>query len=207
MTLVDGIRLWFMAIWSLSIIGTVAAFVRFRAHRRNVEQQVGPLPTPMGILQILVFVILVTGIGELSGASAAGWLIVRVLGIGLSLYSLGMLLWAGQTLGRFGAPGPAVFRDHELITSGPYQLVRHPGYSAIQAIILGTALGMLNWLILALWPVAAGATYLNSRAEERLLREKFGVAYEEYAQARSRFIPTTRPRQVSVQRDGVSDAP
>jgi protein-S-isoprenylcysteine O-methyltransferase Ste14 len=191
-TLAEGVRLWFIVIWSLSIVGSLAAFIQFRSRRAAVEKQVGPLPTPMGILQIVVLPILLTRIGEISASSSAGWLIVRVLGIGLSLYSLRMLLWAGRTLGRFGAPGPAVFRDHELITSGPYRLVRHPGYSAIQAIVLGAALGTLNWLILALWPVAVVATYLNSRAEERLLREKFGTAYEEYAQQKNRFIPIAR---------------
>lgn len=189
MTFADGVRLWFVVIWSLSIIGSLAAYIQFRARRKDVEKQVGPLPTPMGILQIVVLIILLTRIGEISASSSTGWLFIRVLGIGLSLYSLGMLLWAGQALGHFGAPGPAVFRDHKLITSGPFRLVRHPGYSAIQAIVLGTALGMLNWLILALWPVAVIATFLNSHAEERLLREKFGTAYEEYAQQKTRFIP------------------
>lgn len=192
MTFSEVVRLWFIVIWSLSIVGSIAAFIQFRARRKSVEKQIGPLPTPMGILQIVVLLILLTRIGEISASTSAGWLIVRVLGIGLSLYSLGMLLWAARTLGPFGAPGPAVFRDHELITSGPYRLVRHPGYSAIQAIVLGAALGTLNWLILALWPVAVVATYLNGRAEERLLREKFGIAYEEYAQQKNRFVPWIR---------------
>lgn len=192
MTLEEAIRLWFIVIWGLSIVGGLGAFLQFRARKEVVEQQVGPLPTPMGILQILVFVILLTSVGETSVSDSAGWLIVRFLGVVLSLYSLGMLMWAARTLGPFGAPGPAVFRDHELITSGPYRLVRHPGYSAIQAIVLGTALGTLNWLILALWPVAIAATQFNARAEERLLSDKFGTAYEEYAQQTNRFIPATR---------------
>ena len=189
MIFVEGVRLWFIVIWGLAIVGSIAGFVQFRSRRTAVEKQVGPLPTPMGVLQIVVLAILLTRVGEISASGSAGWLIVRVLGVGLSIYSLGMLLWSVRTLGPFGAPGPAVFRDHELITSGPYRLVRHPGYSAIQAIVLGAALGTLNWFILALWPVAVVATYLNSRAEERLLREKFGTAYEEYAQQKSRFIP------------------
>ncbi len=191
MTLEDWIRLWFIVIWGLSIIGGLAAFIQFRGRRNAVEKQVGPLPTPMGMIQIAVFLLLLTRIGEISVDSSTGWLVFRVLGIVLSIYSLGMLLWAGRTLGRFGAPGPAVFRDHELITSGPYRLVRHPGYAGIQAIVLGAALGTLNWLILSLWPVAVVATYLNSRAEDTLLREKFGTAYEEYAMQKRRFIPGT----------------
>ena len=110
-------------------------------------------------------------------------------GVGLSLYGLAILPWTVRTLGRLAAPGPAVFRDHDLVTSGPFRLVRHPGYSAILAIFLGTALGTLNWLLLALWPLVVVGTYLSSRAEERLLREKFGKAYRKYAQQTHRFIP------------------
>lgn len=192
MTFEEVVRLWFIIIWGLSIIGGLGAFFRFRAQREDVERQVGPLPTPMGILQIVTFVILLTGVGEIAVGNSAPWLFTRLVGVGFSIYSLGMLVWAARTLGRFGAPGPAVFHDHELITTGPYRLVRHPGYSAVQAIVLGTALGTLNWLILTLWPVAIAATHFNARAEERLLGDKFGTVYDEYSQETNRFIPATR---------------
>ena len=94
-----------------------------------------------------------------------------------------------RKLGPFGAPGPAVLHDHELIAYGPYRLVRHPGYSAVLTLWLATALGTLNWLLLALWPVVMAGFYLNSRAEEKLLSEKFGAAHEEYAQQKNRFVP------------------
>lgn len=71
----------------------------------------------------------------------------------------------------------------------PATLVRHPGYSAILAIFLGTALGTLNWILLALWPLVVVGTYLSSRAAEKLLREKFGKAYRQYAQQTYRFVP------------------
>jgi len=189
MTLADGVRLWFIAIWILAVVGFLANLIRFRAQREAVEQQAGPLPTPMSIFNFIVLLIVLTRIGELAIDSLIGWVLLRVLGIGLSLYGLAMLSWTVRTLGTLGAPGPAILRDHELITSGPFRLVRHPGYSAILAIFLGTALGTLNWLLLALWPLVVAGTFLTSRAEERLLREKFGTAYEEYAQQTSRFVP------------------
>lgn len=48
---------------------------------------------------------------------------------------------------------------------------------------------MLNWILLALWPVAAAGTFLTLRAEEELLHDKFGTPYEEYAQETNRLIP------------------
>ena len=83
----------------------------------------------------------------------------------------------------------AVFQDHELVTSRPFRFVRNPGYSAILALWLGTALGTLNWILLALWPVLVVVLSMVTRAEEGLLRGKFGTSYDAYAARTGRFIP------------------
>ncbi|MFW6078503.1 MAG: methyltransferase family protein [Gemmatimonadota bacterium] len=94
-----------------------------------------------------------------------------------------------HALGRFGVPGVAVLRDHGLVTSGPFRLVRHPGYSAVLALWLGAGLGTLNGLLLALWPALVAVMYRVVREEEQLLRQKFGPSYEAYAEQTGRFLP------------------
>jgi protein-S-isoprenylcysteine O-methyltransferase Ste14 len=190
MTFANVVRWFFIAIWGLSIIGFLAAVVRFfRTEREAVDRQIGPLPTPLTLLNLVAVVILLTGVGAIDADDSAGWLVVQVVGLGLSLYGLVMLPWTMQTLDRQGIPGVALLEDHALVTSGPYQLVRHPGYSAFLALWLGTALATLNWLLLVLWPLVIVGAYLSSRAEDRLLREEFGKEYEAYAQGTNRFVP------------------
>ena len=189
MTLIDGVRLWFIVVWSVAIVGFLVSAVKFRSRQDNVEEQAGPLPTPLSIFNFIVLLLLLTRTGEIATDNATGWMLLRVVGVGLSLYGLALLPWTVRTLGRLAAPGPAVLKDHELITAGPFQLVRHPGYSAILAIFLGTALGTLNWILLVLWPLVLAGTFLTSRAEERLLREKFGADYDDYAEQTNRLIP------------------
>lgn len=60
----------------------------------------------------------------------------------------------------------------DLVTTGPYRLVRHPIYSGMLAAGLGTGIG-LSWVWLA--PVGlAGVCFLYSaRVEERFLAERF----------------------------------
>jgi len=190
MTFAGGLRIWFIAIWSLSIIGfTVSVIQFFRTRRETVQQQIGPLPTPITLLNVIVLVVLLMRVGKFSVGESVVWTLIRILGLGLSLYGMILLPWTMQTLDRFGLPGAGILLDHELVTSGPYQFLRHPGYSAFLALLLGTALGMLNWLLLVLWPIGFTGAFLSSRAEERLLNEKFGQDYKEYAQGTSRFIP------------------
>lgn len=185
----DALRVWFIALYGLGIVGFLASVIRFRPHRGTIEKKIGPIPAPIGVVLVLAVVILATGTGEISGETSVGWAILRGGGFGLSLYAIIMLPWALRSLGRLAVPGAAVLRDHELVTSGAFRVVRHPLASAQMVLWLGAALGTLNWLLLALWPLVVVGGFLTTQAEERLLREKFGTAYEEYAVDRGRFIP------------------
>ena len=186
----EAVRLWFLVLYGLGFVGVIGGFVRFRAQRGMVEKKIGPLPTPGPIVvSVIALLVLLTRVGEATGDTSIPWTVIRVLGIGLSLYTIVMLPWAVRTLGRFGVPGAAILRDHALVTSGPYRMVRHPGYSAVLALWLGAALGMLNWLLLALWLLLAGLLFMVTREEEGLLREKFGTTYDVYAAKTGRFVP------------------
>jgi protein-S-isoprenylcysteine O-methyltransferase len=80
-------------------------------------------------------------------------------------------------------------KDHDLVRHGPYRFLRHPLYSGDLAMLLGAALGTVNMLLLALWPVSALGTYFLTRQEDALLASKFGAAYETYARRTGRLMP------------------
>jgi protein-S-isoprenylcysteine O-methyltransferase Ste14 len=154
-----------------------------------VEQRVGPLPPPPAVISWLIPpIILLTQAGQIS----ADWMPLRALGVGLSLYAIVMMPWSTRVLGHSYAPGPAVLREQTLVTSGPFRLVRHPIYSAVAALWLGAALGTLNWILLVLWPVIAVAVTKSARAEEQMLRAKFGDAYDAYAGNKGSLVPRLR---------------
>ena len=189
MTLSEGFRVWFLVLYILNILGFLVAAIRFRVHREAIEKQTGPLPSPGIVIPLgIPLLILLIRVGEIQ----AEWLPLRLIGLGLSLYNAVLVPWAMQTLGHYLVPGAAVFRDHTLITSGPFRFVRHPIYSAGLALLLGAALGTLNWLLLVFWFVAVAGSPMAVRMEEGLLQSKFGPAYEAYAQQTGRFIPRLR---------------
>lgn len=181
------IRSWFLVLYVLGAVEFIAMVVRMRPRRAELERAAGPLPAPgvfipLGIPPILVL----TGVGALE----IPWMPARIIGLVLSIYFLIMLPLIMKSLGRFAVPGAGVYRDHELITTGPYAVVRHPLYSAVAVLWLATALGMVNWLLLALWPAMLAIMILvPMRQEDDLLRTKFGPEYERYARRTSRLIP------------------
>jgi protein-S-isoprenylcysteine O-methyltransferase Ste14 len=80
--------------------------------------------------------------------------------------------------------------EHDLVTSGPYRLVRHPMYtgSAIAFLGVGLALGTWPGLLLVFFGTLA-AMVRRISVEERALTQALGEEYASYAADRSRMLP------------------
>jgi protein-S-isoprenylcysteine O-methyltransferase Ste14 len=112
------------------------------------------------------------------------------VGIALSVLGVAFSLWAIVTLGRHYDLVLEVHQDHELVRRGPYALVRHPVYTGLALHFAGVCLSTGNLLLIAgTLLVSFPAFYLRARAEEALLRERFGAEYEKYAQEVPMLVP------------------
>ena len=80
--------------------------------------------------------------------------------------------------------------DHQLVRAGPYQLVRHPIYTSMLCVLLGTGslFTPLPLLILALFVFLIG-TEIRVRLEDALLASRFGDDFAAYRRAVSAYIP------------------
>jgi protein-S-isoprenylcysteine O-methyltransferase Ste14 len=105
--------------------------------------------------------------------------------LGLSIILLG--IW---TLGKNWAPSVSgVRKDAALITSSPYDIVRHPIY--LGAFIFLIALSLVSANLVIILPTIAILTllYASIDEEEAMLVDRFGEQYLEYMKRTPRFIP------------------
>ena len=112
--------------------------------------------------------------------------------LGLLAMSSGLALrvWAGRALGPFYTPTLKVVLGQPVIESGPYWLVRHPGYLATILLWVGFGLVFANWLAtLAVAALVAAAFALRIQAEESLLLASFGSEYHRYMSRTWRLLP------------------
>ncbi|HEU5218092.1 MAG TPA: isoprenylcysteine carboxylmethyltransferase family protein [Gemmatimonadales bacterium] len=114
-----------------------------------------------------------------------------VLGAGLAIQLLGFTLaaWARRYLGRNWSAQITAKSDHQLVRSGPYRLVRHPIYSAMLAMFLGTTLISGTYHALLALGVISVAYVRKIRLEERTLEEVFGADYAAYRRETGAVIP------------------
>jgi len=114
-----------------------------------------------------------------------------VLGaIGAVVFVSGLLLavWARVHLGRNWGMPMTERVEPELVTSGPYHLVRHPIYSGLILGLIGTALAT-NLLGLIVAPVLGAYFYYSASVEEKNLIVAFPTAYPAYRTATKMLIP------------------
>jgi protein-S-isoprenylcysteine O-methyltransferase Ste14 len=83
--------------------------------------------------------------------------------------------------------------DHELVTWGPYRLVRHPIYTSMLLLLLATGSLVTPWpLLLASLVSFLIGTEIRVRVEDRLLAERFGEQFQQYQRRVAAYIPLLR---------------
>jgi len=105
------------------------------------------------------------------------------------LFGLVVMVWAGAVLGRSLTAHPMPNERVELRTSGPYGLARHPIYTGLIAVAMGTAVGAASWQHIVIAGPLIGLLAYKARFEEALLVERFGKSYFEYGRQVGRFLP------------------
>lgn len=111
----------------------------------------------------------------------------------IALWSVYLAWESARHLGRQWRIKAVVTADHQLVTTGPYSLVRHPIYLSLMGMALATALLMTSTqgLLLALVIYIAG-TEIRVHAEDGILRQRFGAAFEDYEQRVKAYLPFVR---------------
>jgi protein-S-isoprenylcysteine O-methyltransferase Ste14 len=137
-------------------------------------------------------IFMASGPSLMTGSAWAGGLVsLRTLFTGWTIAaSVGLFCWASRTMGANWSIVARVRSEHELVTGGPFAWVRHPIYLGMLLFLLSLAIatGHERALPFAV-PVFVIGTLMRTTREEKLLRARFGAAYDQYAQQVKRFIP------------------
>jgi protein-S-isoprenylcysteine O-methyltransferase Ste14 len=111
--------------------------------------------------------------------------------VGLAVTAGGLLFaaWASYHLGNNWSQAVTIKQGHELVTSGPHAIVRHPIYTGLLFGFIGmaVALGELRG-VLAVGLVFA-VLWAKLRLEEKWIRGHFGESYDAYSQRVKVLLP------------------
>lgn len=174
------------ACWGVFIL--VWAITSFQA-KRSVSRGLNSVGVYWRIGVLVVAIAVSRGI-------ARGWIPrpapfpygVQLVGVALAVMGVGFAIWARMTLGANWGMPMTLREKPDLVTHGPYGLVRHPIYTGILFAMLGTALTAGAWWFFIL-VIAFGYFLISTRQEEKDMVQHFPDAYPAYKARTKRLIP------------------
>lgn len=141
------------------------------------------------LLQVVAYSLL--WMGQFWLRSPAPWQVTLSV---LCFLCAALLSWtSARALGKHLRFDAALNQDHELVRSGPYGVLRHPIYSSMLCILLGTGVLITPPLLfLAALIIFLLGTEIRVRAEDGLLASRFGDEFLRYRQTVSAYVPFVR---------------
>jgi protein-S-isoprenylcysteine O-methyltransferase Ste14 len=180
---------FFPAVWIVFFV-----YWQIRAFNTKTTQRLEPAASR--ILRVFIFLIAIVLLSI--PRIPLAWLYLQIwpvgfwpfwLGAAVTIASLLFAVWARGSLGSNWSRSVTIKQGHELITTGPYAVVRHPIYTGVLTGLLGTAIALSQvrgFIALALFFLAF---WIKLRMEEQWMRSQFGETYDSYAHRTAALVP------------------
>ncbi len=186
--------LWFYE--SFFPVVWIAFFVYWQIKAANTKTTQRLEPAASRILRVFIFLIAIVLLS--TTRIPLPWLYVQLWPVGFGPFWLGaavtiagllFAVWARVHLGRNWSRSVTIKQGHELVTTGPYAVVRHPIYTGILTGLLGTAIALSQVRGLIVLFLFFLAFWIKLRLEEQWMRSQFGDAYVTYARQTAALVP------------------
>jgi protein-S-isoprenylcysteine O-methyltransferase Ste14 len=183
--LIFALWLALVVYWSLSSAAMMRSMGRSWVWWREIAIRLGFFALVVLALQVAGLSPVLPNAGPFTSNSS---MLMALVGFVCTAFGIGLAVLARACLGRNGGVPPLDRVNPELVTTGPYALVRHPLYSGMLFAMLGSAIGQsLLWLL----PLIVYGPYFirAARHEEQRLIEQFPERYRAYMQRTKMLLP------------------
>ena len=141
-------------------------------------------------LATVALALILAAAGVLDPVAALDGPVGHGVGIALAIAGICLVFGAQLAMGDSWRVGVDPEERTDLVTDGPFRLVRNPIYSAMLPTVLGLVLMVPSTLAIAgLVILLAGLEMQVRRVEEPYLLRAHGQAYADYAARVGRFVP------------------
>jgi protein-S-isoprenylcysteine O-methyltransferase len=180
--------LLYLTLFGLYIIGETVLVLRWRAKEGHEPEDRGF--RSQALLVLIASNLVAIPFLRLFPALSFGTYTTSCVGLTAMFVGLMLRWWSIIHLGRFFTVDVAIARDHRVVNSGPYRLIRHPSYAGVLLVVagIGVCFGNLGSLLVLFVPCLV-VLMRRMRVEEAALLTGMGDAYREYMVRTKRLIP------------------
>ncbi|MGO9750778.1 MAG: methyltransferase family protein [Solirubrobacteraceae bacterium] len=183
---------WLFLLVVICFLGMeIIQFFRQREWRKDATR----IATPSFWVGVVIWVVGATAILHRAGhywpgAAMGHGALVFAVGMVLLVAGAGLRWWSFCALGQYFTFTVDVSPDQQIVTEGPYRVLRHPGYAGGLLALIGIGVIYSNWIGLAGFALSSLAiTFWRIHIEETALLRIAGDPYRSYAAHHKRLIP------------------
>ena len=114
---------------------------------------------------------------------------IRYIGLAVYLAFSWIQVWAFKTLGDNYSQEIMIKKKHELVTKGPFKLIRHPQYLCQILLDIGAAAATLGYIVGGLALIEIPVYIIRASMEDKLLAKHFAEKFSEYKKKSGFMIP------------------
>jgi protein-S-isoprenylcysteine O-methyltransferase Ste14 len=182
-------RSFFPVVW-------IAFLIYWRIKAANTKSTQRLEPAASGILRLLIILVAIVLLS--TTWIPLPWLYRPVwragfwpfwLGDAVTVSGLLFAVWAREHLGRNWSSQVSIKQDHELITTGPYAVVRHPIYTGILVGFLGLAIALSEVRGFVVFVLFFLVFWAKLSKEEQWMSSQFGETYAKYVHRTAALVP------------------
>jgi len=118
-----------------------------------------------------------------------GYSLIRYLGLAVYLVFSWIQVWSFKTLGDNYSQDILIKKKHELVTKGPFKIIRHPQYMCQILLDLGAAAATLGYVVGFLALIEIPIYIMRASAEDKLLSKHFAERFTEYKKKSGFMFP------------------
>ncbi len=115
--------------------------------------------------------------------------LIRYIGLALYLVFSWIQVWSFKSLGENYSQDIMIKKNHELVTKGPFKLIRHPQYMCQILLDLGATAATLGYVVGFLALIEIPIYIMRASAEDKLLYKYFAERFSEYKKKSGFMIP------------------
>ena len=115
--------------------------------------------------------------------------IIRYIGLALYLIFSWLQVWSFKTLGDNYSQDIMIKKKHELVTKGPFKVLRHPQYFCQILVDIGGAMATLSYVLSGFVLIEIPIYIMRALVEDKLLAKHFGDQFVQYKKKSGFFFP------------------
>ena len=144
-------------------------------------------PPVVSMLSLVALILAVFQIGTLDYLKE--YSVIRYIGLAVYLVFSWIQVWSFKTLGDNYSQDIMIKKNHELITKGPFKIIRHPQYLCQILLDLGATAATFSYLVGFLALIEIPIYILRASMEDKLLAKHFGEKFSDYKKKSGFMFP------------------